>query len=82
MLKLPIQPQFKRKFSAADIKLKDGTEHYLIAVDREGNLLGKIIGGHTGIDESPLSFTQRDIAAFRPYWGFLARVGIRRWTQI
>ena len=80
-VKLPLQPQFKRKYSAVDIKLKDGREYPAIAIDRDGNLLGKIVGGQTGLDES-LPFTARDIAAYRPYWGLLAHLGFRRWNQL
>jgi len=52
-----------------------------IAIDATGKLLGKIVDGQQGLDE-PLRFTAQDIAASRPYWGFLSRCRIRRWHEV
>jgi hypothetical protein len=79
--KINIKASFKHPFSAVDIRLKDGREFERIAINKAGELLGFIVGGQTGISESDLPFSSDDIAAYRPYWGMFARLGLRRWEQ-
>jgi hypothetical protein len=79
--RINIKTPFKHRFSSADIKLKDGREFECIAVNQSGELLGRVVGGQTGIDEATLPFSSDEISAYRPYWGTLARLGLRRWES-
>ena len=49
---------------AVEVRLADGTVVRNILIDREGRILGRIVGGQTGVDED-VGFSQDDIKAAR-----------------
>ena len=81
-LRIFLDKAWPHKFVAIDLRLRDGSVIENLAVNSDGFILGKIIGGQDGIDESPLSFKQEDIQAFRLRSGLLARLRIATWRRV
>ena len=75
-LQIPLARKLPYKFEGVDILLRDGAIVENIAVDSEGNLLGRIVGGHDGIGESSIDFEQDDVVAYR------FRRGNRNWHDV
>ena len=55
-LRIPINNVFQRRHQSVDLQLRDGSVVENLAIDASGFILGKVVGGHDGIDESPLPF--------------------------
>jgi hypothetical protein len=70
-----------QEFSVVDIRLKSGEIVKYLLLDSNGFLLGRVIGGHTGVDYAPLSFTYADVDSFRRR-GWAARFGIAKWHRL
>jgi hypothetical protein len=81
-LQIPLKKRLPHKFNAIDIKLRDGSVVENVAIDASGIILGKIVGGQDGIDDSPLPFRQGDIGAFRFRAGLGSRLGMARWNVL
>jgi hypothetical protein len=81
-VRIPIQKTLAYKYTAIDLQLRDRSIVENFAVDRNGFILGKILGGRDRIDESPLPFQQEDIQAYRYRAGLAARLGIARWHNL
>jgi hypothetical protein len=81
-LRIPIEKALAHKFAAVDLLLRDGSVIENLAVDASGQILGKVVGGQDGVDESPLPFGQQDIQAYRFRAGLAARLGIAKWRQL
>lgn len=78
-LRIPLERISPDQFAAVDLQLLDGSVVENVAVDASGLVLGKVVGGQDGIDESPLPFKQEDIRAYRLRAGIMARLGLAKW---
>ena len=81
-LRLPIEKGLPHKYVAVDLQLRDGSVVENLAIDGSGLLLGKVVGGQDGIDQSPLPFKQGDIQAYRLRTGLAARLGVAKWRKL
>ena len=81
-LRIPINRSLSHQFEAVDLLLSNGSTVENIAIDQSGTLLGKIVGGHDGLDESPFSFDLNHIVAYRFCAGIAARLGMAKWNYI
>lgn len=81
-LRIPISKALPYNFEAVDVLLRDGSVVEKLAIDASGLILGKIVGGQDGLDESPLPFKQEDIEAFRFRAGLRARLGLAKWQRL
>jgi hypothetical protein len=80
-LRLPIDKTLPHNYEAVDVRLRDGSIVENLAIDASGLILGKVVGGHDGLDESPLPFKQEDIEAYRLRAGLAARLGLTKWRR-
>ena len=71
-----------QKFGTVDVLLRDGSVVENLAIDSSGLILGKVVGGHDGLDESPQPFKQEEIKAFRFRSGLAARFGLAKWQHM
>jgi hypothetical protein len=67
------------RYEAVDLQLRDGSVVENLAIDASGIILGKIVDGQDGIDESPLPFKQEDTRVFRFRAALGARLGMTHW---
>lgn len=81
-LRIPIKKSLARKYESVDVLLRDGSIVEKLAIDGNGLVLGKIVGGHDGIDESPLPFKQEEIKAYRFRAGLAAVFGVAKWNPL
>lgn len=81
-LRIPLDRVLPHKYAAVDLQLHDGSVVENVAIDAAGRILGKVVGGQDGIDESPFPFSQEDISAYRFQIGLAARLGIARWRKV
>jgi len=81
-LRVPIDKPLSHEYESVDIELRDGSVVEKLAIDSSGLILGKVVGGHDGLDESPLPFNQEDIRAFRFRAGLAARIGLAKWRRL
>lgn len=79
-MRIPIKKPIHEKAIVVDLKLRDGLVVDRIAIDANGEILGKVVGGQAGLDESPLPFCQDDVIAYRRR-GLAARLGIAPWQN-
>jgi hypothetical protein len=70
-----------QEFCVVDIRLKSGEIVKYLLLDRDGFLVGRVVGGHTGVDYSPLPFNSADVDSFRRR-GWAARFGMAKWHRI
>jgi len=77
-MRVSLKKPLKEKTIVVDLKLQDDSIVERIAVDTNGEIMGKVIGGHDGLDESPLPFRQEDIIAYRRR-GLAAKIGMAKW---
>ena len=76
---MKIQIHKPGRWAVEDVRMRDATIFEMIAVDPNGYLTGRIIGGHDGIDERPLPFSETDVEAYRYRGGIAYRLGMRKW---
>ena len=81
-LRIPISKALSRKYEAVDVQLRDGSVVEKLAIDASGVILGKVVGGQDGLDESPLPFKQEDIEAYRFRSGLTAQLGLAKWQRL
>jgi hypothetical protein len=81
-LRIPISKARLHKYEIVDVQLRDGSIVENLAIDAFGLILGKVVGGHAGLDEAPLPFDQQDIAAYRFRAGLAARLGLAKWQTM
>ncbi len=81
-LRVPIDKRPSHEYAAVDVRLRDGSIVENLAIDASGLVLGKVVGGHDGLDESPLPFKQEDIEAYRFRAGLAARLGLAMWQRL
>ncbi len=81
-LRIPISRTRPHKYETVDVRLNSGSVLENLAIDSSGLILGKVVGGHTGLDESTLPFEQKDIEAYRFRAGFAARLGLAKWQRL
>lgn len=81
-LRIPLTSGLPHKFAGIDVRLRNGTIIENLAIDASGLILGKIVGGHDGIDDRPLPFQQEEIEAYRLQGGLKARLGLNKWHRI
>lgn len=81
-LRIPINKSLHHQFETVDLLLSDGSTVENLAIDQSGALLGKVVGGHDGLDESPFPFKKNDIIAYRVCAGIAARLGLSKWNYI
>ena len=81
-LRIPLSKELSHKYETVDVRLRDGSIVEDLAIDASGLILGKVVGGHDGLDESPLPFKQEDIEAYRFRAGLAARLGLAKWRRL
>ncbi len=81
-LRIPLEKVLRHKYTAVDLQLRNGSVVENLAIDASGLILGKVVGGHDGIDGSPLPFGQKDIEAYRFRAGLAARLGVAKWRRV
>ena len=81
-LRIPIGKALSHEYEAVDVQLRDGSVVENLAIDASGLILGKVVGGQDGLDESPLPFKQEDIEAYRFRAGLAARLGLAKWQRL
>jgi hypothetical protein len=81
-LRIPINKALSRKYKTVDVLLCNGSVVQKLAIDASGIILGKVVGGQDGLDESPLPFKQGDIEAYRFRSGLRARFGLAKWQPL
>jgi hypothetical protein len=81
-LRIPIKKVLAHQYEAVDVLLRDGSIVENLAIDRNGLVLGKIVGGQDGINESPLPFKQEEIKAYRFRAGLAAAFGAAKWKPL
>lgn len=81
-VQLPLTKELTgQEFSVVDIRLKSGEIVKYLLLDRDGFLLGRVVGGHTGVDYAPFPFTSADVDSFRRR-GWAAKFGIAKWHRL
>ena len=78
-LRIPIEKPLTHRYEGVDILLRDGSIVENLAIDSDGLVLGKIVGGQDGIDESPFPFKQEEIKAYRFRAGLAGVFGVAKW---
>jgi hypothetical protein len=63
------------------IRLRDGTVLNPVAISSQGELLGMVVGGWSGIEEFKKTIPQEDIVAVRVADGILGTFGLRPWKR-
>ena len=81
-LRIPVRKALSHKYEAVDVQLRDGSVVENLAIDASGLILGKVVGGQDGLDESPLPFKQEDIKAYRLRAGLVAWLGLAKWQRL
>jgi hypothetical protein len=68
-------------FAVVDLRLKSGEIVRYVLLDENGYAVGRVIGGHSGVDETPFSFEQKDVESFkRRSWA--AKFGLAKWKRV
>jgi hypothetical protein len=57
-LRIPSDKVAAYQFLSVDLRLRDGTVIEEVAVDSSGTILGKVVGGQTGIDDRAIAAKQ------------------------
>jgi hypothetical protein len=78
-LRVPIHKPLSHKYEAVDVRLGGGRIGENLAINSYGFIIGSIVGGHDGLDESPLPFKQENIEAHRFRAGLAGRLGPAKW---
>ena len=63
------------------IRLYNGEVMRDLAVNEAGEITGKFVGGHSGIEASALGFQSSNIAAIQSRVGIGGQLGLRRWVE-
>jgi len=76
---IPLTRTLPHDYEVIDVQLRNGSIVQHLAIDAAGIILGKVVGGHDGLDQSPLTFKQEEIQAYRFRAGLAARLGLAKW---
>lgn len=69
------------RFEVVHLRLQDGKIHRNYVVSENGIILGRIVGGHDGVDSTAIDFSSGDdIVAVRRGAGLIATLGLTRWV--
>jgi hypothetical protein len=82
VIRLPLtQAETGKDYAVVDVRLKSGEIVQYVLLDKDGYAVGRVVGGHTGVDESPLGFEQKDVDSFkRRSWA--AKFGFAKWRRV
>jgi hypothetical protein len=81
-LRIPLAGPLRAEYVAVDVRLRDGSIVENLAIDSTGLILGKIVGGHDGVDGSPLPFKQEDMGDYRFRAGLASWFGLAKWRRV
>lgn len=81
-IRLPLtQMDTGKDCAVVDIRLRSGEIVPHVLLDKDGYAVGHIVGGHTGVDETPLAFGQKEIQSFKRR-GWAAKLGFGKWKRV
>jgi len=80
-IRVPLDQALSHRCTAIDLQLRDRSIVENLAIDADGIVLGKIVGGHDGVDETPLPFKQENIMRYR-FRALAAQFGTAKWQKL
>lgn len=81
-LPTPLWNQLRPEAQEVAIRLKNGNILDGLVVSEKGDIWGKLVGGHDGVEELSVRFESDDIIAVRSKAGLLGQSGFRRWIEL
>ncbi len=81
-IRLPLtQGETGKDYAVVDIRLKSGEIVQYVLLDKDGYAVGHVVGGHTGVDETPFGFEQKDVESFMQR-SWAAKFGFAKWQRV